>query len=44
MKRAENSIKRYRVTFWGHALTFILSDKAVKKGIKFLDKELKGKK
>ncbi len=44
MKREGNSIKRYRVPFWGHALTFILSDEAVKKGIKFLDKELKGKK
>lgn len=44
MKREGNSIKRYKVPFWGHALAFILSDEAVKKGIKFLDKELKGKK
>lgn len=43
MKREGNSIKRYKVPFWGHAFAFIFSDEAVKKGIKFLNKELKGK-
>jgi acetyl esterase/lipase len=42
MKREGNSIKRFKVPYWGHAFSFILSDEAVKKGIKFLNKELKG--
>lgn len=44
MKREGNYIKRYRVPFWGHAFAFIFSDDAVKKGVHFLDKHLKGKK
>jgi acetyl esterase/lipase len=35
-------VKRFKVPFWGHAFAFAFSDEAVKKGIKFLDKKLKG--
>jgi acetyl esterase/lipase len=41
MKREGNSIKRYKVPFWGHAFAFIMSDDAVKRGVKFLNKHLK---
>lgn len=41
MLREGNSIKRYRVPFWGHANAFIFSDRAVEKGVKFLKKKLK---
>lgn len=44
MKREGNYIKRYKVPFWGHAFAFIMSDEAVKKGVHFLDKKLKGPK
>jgi acetyl esterase/lipase len=42
MKREGNYIKRYKVPFWGHGFAFVFSDEAVKKGIKFFDKKLKG--
>lgn len=42
MKREGNFVKRYKVPFWSHAFAFIFSDEAVKKGVQFLDKHLKG--
>lgn len=40
--RAKNvKVKRYDIPFWGHVSGFILSDEAVKRGILFLEKELK---
>lgn len=42
MKREGNSVKRYRIPFWGHAFAFIFSDRAVEKGVNFLDRNLKG--
>ena len=38
---SEVKVKRHEVKFWGHAVTFIFSDEAVKKGVKFLKEELK---
>ncbi len=42
LNREGNFVKRHKVPFWGHAFAFILSDEAVKKGIKFFDIHLKG--
>ena len=44
LRLAGNQVKRYRVPFWGHANAFIFSDRAVEKGVNFLDRILKGKK
>lgn len=34
-------VERYDIEFWGHAAAFIFSDEAVKRGVKFLQAELK---
>ncbi|MFL5784672.1 MAG: alpha/beta hydrolase [Bacteriovoracaceae bacterium] len=44
MRLKGNYIKRYKVPFWGHAFAFVFSDDAVKKGVHFLDEQLKDKK
>ncbi len=41
LKAHHVKVKRYEIPFWGHASGFVLSDESVKKGILFLNEELK---
>lgn len=44
LRREGNIVESHTVPFWGHAFAFILSDESVEKGVKFLNKHVKGTK